>query len=256
MFSYADYQEILRLVKATGRLSTYREALTKDAFILLRHDVEYSVERARGLARVEESMDVRAHYFFQWTNNSYNVLSRKNRDILTELHERGHYVGLHFALNGMTDMQLVRKRIRQEMDMLSDMLGFAIDTFSIHRPSPEVLAENIKMPGILNAYQDEFFSFDPKATPDSKLAVKYLSDANHIWRYGYPDEATLAAHDKIQILTHPFAWTKTGYDNRDNFRSLIVEKYAELFDSIDAECKDFAEYREDLEKEPVVYERR
>jgi hypothetical protein len=126
MFSYEDYREILRLIRESGRQATYEEALHRDEFIIMRHDVEYSVDRAFELSKVEESMDFRSTFFFQWTNNSYNILSRRNRDILTEMHERGQHIGLHFALNGMTDMDLVRSRIRQEMDMLSNMLGFEV----------------------------------------------------------------------------------------------------------------------------------
>ncbi len=251
MFSFDDYREIIRLIKESGRYATYEEALNMDEFIIMRHDVEYSVERAYALSKVEESMDFRSTFFFQWTNNSYNILSRKNRDILTDMHERGQNIGLHFALNGMTDMKVIRERIKQEIDMLSNMLGFEINSFSIHRPSPSVLAENIKLNGILNAYQDEFFTFDPKATPESKLEIKYMSDANHIWRYGYPDEETIKNHDKIQILTHPFAWTKKGYDNLDNYKTLVNEKYVELLDSIDNECKDFGPLRDNFEKLPV-----
>ncbi len=250
MFSYDDYREIIRLIKESGRQATYAEALGRDRFIIMRHDVEYSVDRALALSKVEESMDFTSAYFFQWTNNSYNILSRKNRDILTEMHERGHEIGLHFALNGITDMGMVRKQIEREIDMLSEMLGFEITSFSIHRPSPAVLAENIHLPGILNAYQDDFFHFDPKAGENSELRVKYLSDANHIWRYGYPDAETLAAHDKVQILVHPFGWTRKGYDNENNYRTLIDEKYTEMIDSIDRECKDFAALRPAFETVP------
>ncbi|WP_027209166.1 hypothetical protein [Butyrivibrio hungatei] len=251
MFSFDDYREIVRAIKATGRYATYEEALDKDSFVIMRHDVEYSVERAHALAKVEESMDFRSTFFFQWTNNSYNILSRKNRDILSDMHERGQHIGLHFALNGMTDMRVIRERIKQEIDMLSNMLGFEINSFSIHRPSPDVLAENIKISGIINAYQDDFFTFDPKATPESELDVKYLSDANHVWRYGYPDEETINKYDKVQILTHPFAWTKKGYDNLENYKTLVNEKYVELIDSIDNECKDFGALRDNFEKLPV-----
>ena len=251
MFSFDDYREIIRVIKETGRYCTFEEAKDKDEFIIMRHDVEYSVERAYALSKVEESMDFRSTFFFQWTNNSYNILSRKNRDILTDMHERGQNIGLHFALNGMTDMRLIRDRIKQEINMLSDMLGFEINSFSIHRPSPDVLAEDIKLNGILNAYQDEFFTFDPKASPDSKLEVKYMSDANHIWRYGYPDEETIKSHDKIQILTHPFAWTRKGYDNLDNYKTLVNEKYKELIDSIDNECKDFGPIRDEFDIKPI-----
>ena len=251
MFSFDDYREIIRAIKATGRYATYEEALEKDSFVIMRHDVEYSVERAHALAKVEESMDFRSTFFFQWTNNSYNILSRKNRDILSDMHERGQHIGLHFALNGMTDMRVIKERIKQEMDMLSNMLGFEINSFSIHRPSPDVLAENIKISGIINAYQDDFFTFDPKATPESDLDVKYMSDANHVWRYGYPDEETINKYDKVQILTHPFAWTKKGYDNLENYKTLVNEKYVELIDSIDNECKDFGALRDNFEKLPV-----
>lgn len=245
MFSFEDYREIIRYIKQTGKyVSSYGEALGKEKFILMRHDVEYSVKRAYDLARVESSMDFTSTFFFQWTNNSYNILSRRNLDMVRDMHERGERIGLHFALNGMTDMELVRKQITREMYMLSEMLGFEITEFSIHRPSPDVLRENIKLPNIINAYQEEFFTFAEKITPDMQLGVKYLSDANHIWRYGYPNKETICGFDKIQILTHPFAWTKQGYDNFENYKRLMQEKYEELVDSVDAESKDFGEYRD------------
>ena len=88
------------------------------------------------------------------------------------------------------------------------------------------------------------FTFSDKITEDTKLDVKYMSDANHIWRYGYPDEANIMGYEKVQILTHPFAWSKKGCNNFENYRALIQEKYEELVESVDNECKDFGEYRE------------
>lgn len=244
MFSFEDYRKILKIIKSTGRQAGYKEALGREQFIIMRHDVEYSVERAYNLAKVEESMDFTSAYFFQWTNNSYNILSRKNMDMVKDMHERGHVIGLHYALNGLTDMEQVRRQIVKEMNILSEMFGFEVDTFSVHRPSKDVLRENIKLPGILNAYQDDFFTFAENVTDDTPVAVKYMSDANHIWRYGYPDEKNILSHDKVQILTHPFAWTKNGYDNFENYKTLVTEKTTEVIDSIDNECKDFGEYRD------------
>ena len=244
MFSYDDYKEIIRIIKSTGRYTDYKHAIDRDKFVIMRHDVEYSVERAYDLAKVEESMDFTSTFFFQWTNNSYNLLSRRNMDMIRDMHERGQTIGLHYALNGLTDMAQARKQIVKEMDMLSEMCGFKIDTFSVHRPSKDILKENIKLPGILNAYQDEFFTFAEEVNENTPVAVKYLSDANHIWRYGYPDEANITGHDKVQILVHPFAWHKNGYDNFNNYIALVEEKYAQMIESIDAECKDFGEYKD------------
>lgn len=244
MFSYEDYKQILKIIKSTGRQSSYKKAIGKDDFIIMRHDVEYSVERAYQLSKVEESMDFTSNYFFQWTNNSYNILSKKNMDMIKDMHERGQHIGLHYALNGLTDMKQVRIQIQKELDILSEMFGFSVDTFSIHRPSKDVLAENIKLPGKLNAYQDDFFTFAEEITENTPVEVKYMSDANHIWRYGYPDERNITGYRKVQILTHPFAWTKTGYDNFENYFTLIEEKMAVMVDSIDNECKDFGQYRD------------
>ena len=71
-----------------------------------------------------------------------------------------------------------------------------------------------------------------------------MSDANHIWRYGYPDEQNIMGYDKVQILTHPFAWSRKGCNNFENYRALLQEKYVELVESVDHECKDFGEYKE------------
>ena len=107
MFSFDDYREMLQIIKDTGRACTYEEALGRDSFVIMRHDVEYSVERAYELSKVEESMDFRSHFFFQWTNNSYNILSRRNMDMVKDMHERGQHIGLHYALNGLTDIEQI-----------------------------------------------------------------------------------------------------------------------------------------------------
>lgn len=100
----------MEIIKDSGCYKTsYFEALHLDKFILMRHDIEYSVKRAYVLAKVESGMDFTSSYFFQWTNNSYNVLSQGNIDMLCDIHEMGHIIGLHFAMNGLPDMELIKK---------------------------------------------------------------------------------------------------------------------------------------------------
>ncbi len=246
MFSYDEYKEIIRLIKESGRGANFYQAAKKEEFIIMRHDVEFSVDRAYALSKLELSMDFTSTYFFQWTNNSYNILSKKNQDMIRDMHERGQKIGLHFALNGLTDMEEIRKKIAQEVRVLSEMLGFEIKQFSFHRPSSDVLRENIKLPGIINAYADEFFTFAEEVTDDTPVKVKYISDAKHRWNYGIPDAQTLAKYDKVQILTHPYSWTPKGYDNLNNFKTLLDERNKELIDTIDHECRHFATIKDKL----------
>ena len=48
MFSYEDYKEIIRIIQSTGNQAGYEEALTADKFVIMRHDVEYSVCTGKG----------------------------------------------------------------------------------------------------------------------------------------------------------------------------------------------------------------
>lgn len=244
MFSYDDYREIIKIIKNSGKQADFKHAKNMDEFVIMRHDVEFSVDRAYALSRLELSMDFTSTYFFQWTNNAYNLLSRRNIDMIRDMHERGHIIGLHFALNGLTNMDDIRKKIQLEIGVLSDMLGFQIEQFSFHRPSADVLRENIVLPGIINAYQSEFFTFAENVTEHTPIEIKYLSDAMHRWNYGLPDEKTIMGNKKVQILTHPYSWTETGYNNAENFRTLIEEKNRELIYTIDHECKHFGAIKE------------
>ena len=70
MFSYDDYREIIRIIKAAGLQADYGSALHRDKFIIMRHDVEYSVERAYALAKVESSMDFTSTFFFNFLFDS------------------------------------------------------------------------------------------------------------------------------------------------------------------------------------------
>lgn len=54
--NYTEYKKILEAIKASGKLMDYLEAKdSSDGFLVLRHDVEFSMERAYRMAQIEES---------------------------------------------------------------------------------------------------------------------------------------------------------------------------------------------------------
>jgi hypothetical protein len=246
-FSFDYYNEIIDVIKKSGKSHTFDEIdKNTDKFVIMRHDVEFSVERAYNLAAFENTKNFHSSYFFQLTNNTYNLLSRKNRDLVLEIITMGHNVGLHFHLNGMSDINKIKEQIKNEIKIMGLMLGRKIDSFSIHRPTTDVLRDTIRLEGIINAYDDLFFCFTENVTANPPK-IKYLSDAKHQWNYGLePNEETINKYDKIQILIHPYSWTKNGYDNAGNFKTLISEKNQELISTIDSECKHFSEVRNAL----------
>jgi hypothetical protein len=249
VFSFEELREIIAAVKATGRAKTFldvsRRALSEDEpFVVMRHDVEFSVGRALAIAEVERSMDYRATFFFQITSNAYNMLSDTSICHARSILEMGHDVGLHFHLNGITDISRISEQISYEAEVFSKALGHHIEIFSIHRPTPDILAENIEASGLVNAYSPRFFTYTEDVVKNPPL-VKYISDSKHRWTYGYPDAATLAAADKVQILIHPFSWAIDGKGGGilEVFSVLFDEKHSELVDTVGSEWVRFREVK-------------
>lgn len=75
--SFQVYREIIRDIQKTGKACGYEEALSRDVFIIMRYDIEFSIDRAFRLSQLESGMDFSSTYFVQITNNSYNPFSRK-----------------------------------------------------------------------------------------------------------------------------------------------------------------------------------
>lgn len=246
--SYEVYRKIIGDIQKSGHYCDYWNAIGKKQFIIMRHDVEFSMERAYNLSLVESEMGFQSTYFVQITNNSYNALSKKGIDMMRDMADRGHHIGLHYHLNGQRDATAVRDGVRDQLRIMSEMVGFAIDRYSFHRPVKEVYYYDIRIDGVINAYSSEFFSYAENVDETTKLDVKYIADSKHRWNYGYPDSPTFQKFPKLQILIHPFSWTQEGYDNFNNFRTLIEEKRAALVDTLDGEFMRFREVRGEIEK--------
>lgn len=239
--SFDVYRDMLRNIQATGKYCDYADVTEDKPYIVLRHDVEFSPWRALEMQKVGNDLDFNSSYFFQISNNTYNAFSQKNMDIIKEIRANGHHIGLHYHVCGKTDLGEIAADIKRQANIMSEMLGFAIERFSVHRPSKEVLRCGIAVDGLIDTYNPKFFSFAENAITDTVLEVKYTSDSQFRWDYGFPDEKYLSSYPKIQILLHPDYWTPIGYSNLENFKTLTLEKKAELLDDFDSECKQFRE---------------
>ena len=189
--------------------------------------------------------------FFQISNNTYNMLSKRNIDLVKEINNMGHHVGLHFHLNGMTDLAQISAQIEYEAEILSQYLGFSIDRFTFHRPTSQVLENNVEIAGLINAYVPEFFTyFNGDSDIPERPTIKYIADSKNCWQYvapyQYPNEEFFMEYKKVQVLCHPYSWTQTGYEILENLRSLISEKRVEFIQTLDSETKYVKAYINEL----------
>ena len=237
--NYSKYRGILSDIIRTGRYCDFKEIEPDTSFIVLRHDVDFSPERALIMGTIEALMGIKSSYYFQLTNNYYNSLSKKNLEIIEELKSMGHYIGIHYHLNGKKDHLEIKKDIENEIYIFSLKANIKPDRFSIHRPTPEVLKNEIVIPGVINTYGNLYFTFTDNYSDSIQMNVKYIADSANKWKYGYPSRENLNKHSKIQLLIHPCTWSEEGYDDLENFRSLIREKNSEMLETIDSECEHF-----------------
>ena len=237
--SYESYTKIMKLLKESGKYIDYKEALSAQEFIVLRHDIEFSVQRALDLANLEQIEGIESSYFVQLTNNSYNVFSEKNRMRLKEIRKLGHKIGLHYHRNEQKNMSIdeLKMDIQYQAELLGNILEMEIDRFSFHRPLREHLEANLQIDGLINTYDRRLFVLTDE--PNQKLDVKYIADSNHQWKYGIPTKECLEKNPKVQLLLHPLSWSETGADHVNNFQMLIDEHKKEFINTIKAEWKIF-----------------
>ena len=230
---------MINIIVNTGRYMDYYDAMEKDDFIVVRHDIEFSIERAYKLALLESEHKFYTSYFVQLANNTYNALSQRNLDLLKAIASLGHHIGLHYNAASISDLGEIQDGIILQADILSAFLDIRIDRFSFHRPSPMVLKSNMMISGLINVYSKEFFTFTEDVSTLSVNDVQYLSDSNHQWKYGQPTSEWINRHQKLQCLFHPLSWSEYGFNHIDCFKLLTQEKHTELITSINDEWKYF-----------------
>jgi hypothetical protein len=239
-FSYNEYRYILETLKSNIPILDFSD-VDRDTttFCIIRHDIEFSIERAYNLALIENEMNIATSYFVQLNNNTYNALSTKNLNLLNQINLLGHKIGLHFSPSHSRN-KAIEEELFHYKGILEKALNNHIDRFSFHRPNlnPSILKDTLEFGNLINAYSSLFFQYFEGRTPEN-LEIKYVSDSNHQWRYGHPLEAIEQGYKKIQILFHPFSWSSNGGNNTQNFRELIFEKYQTMIDSFDSETSDF-----------------
>lgn len=203
-FTYDHYRQFLQeLIDAERNFTTYNDTI-ETGDVLLRHDVDLSVERAVQMAEIEASKGVQSAYFLLVTSQMYNILNDDTQDRISRIRSLGHDIGLHFSTHQYYDEdpgdEPLTDQIETERQILKLATGATVDTVSFHIPPNWILRRSFG--DFISTYEERFFS-----------EIPYRGDSNQRWRdeppfdSGYPE--------KIQILVHPGLWGKndTGFED-------------------------------------------
>jgi len=210
-FTEKNYKMLLR--KIQHKSIFYSNINKNKKFTLWRHDVDFSVNRALSLAKIEKIEGVNATYFFQLGSFFYNVFEQNIKEKIFQIKELGHEIALHFdpTQYNIETKEDLEKYLLYEKNILEFLLNTRINTFSFHNPTPSILEfKDWMYAGMVNAYAQYF-----------KENVEYCSDSNGYWRHTRLEDFLKKRFDKIQVLTHPEWWqNKPMHPRQRIFRAI------------------------------------
>ena len=120
-FSYKEYVHIIDWAKTNYNIMKFSDiAPSTDNFCVIRHDVEYSIDRSYELAKLEHKLGIETTYLFQIRNNCYNALSVRNISLIQEIHNLGHAIGLHVHRGLLHNYDNISDLVKQDIDILSN----------------------------------------------------------------------------------------------------------------------------------------
>lgn len=213
-FSEASYRDLLGAFCAAGYRSAGFDSLAvQEPQLLLRHDVDLSLDEALKIAEIDAVEDWQATVFILVASEFYNVFTHAGRTAARNIMQFGHEIGLHFdgsVHNGGRPPSeftpSLETAARRECDMLEDIVGAPVRVLSFHRPrqSPWVLGRPGRFADRLQTYAPQFFG-----------DIAYVADSAGYWSKGHPlDHPAFHRRHAMQIAMHPYLWTQPADRDR------------------------------------------
>lgn len=230
-FTYLAYKNLIRKLKDKNyKFCDYRNYTNKDKVVILRHDVDITLNKALEMAKLENLLGVSAYYFVLLSTDFYNVNSEKSLKILKEIRKLGGRIGLHFDEKkyNLKSKEDYIKYINYELNILSRVLEEKIETVSMHRPSKDFLEMDLGIPNVINSYQKKFFN-----------DFKYVSDSRMNWRENVEEIIDSEKYSQLHILIHPFWYSEKIESMEEKLEQFLKLAIKERYESLEDNIRDF-----------------
>ena len=232
-FTYDAYISLIVKLRCFGyHFVGYDTCDNYERCVILRHDIDYSIDKALILAELEAKQGVKSTYFTLLSSQFYNLISRENKEKLQYINSLGHDIGLHFdELNyeGRQVKEQCKSLIINEVELMENILQLNIKCVSMHRPSRETLEANYNLDPIINSYGQKFFN-----------DFKYISDSRHKWRENVDKIIEDGNFNKLHILTHAFWYNNENEELEESIKKFVnsanIERYYTLSKNISDLC--------------------
>jgi hypothetical protein len=190
-FSLEHYRELLQAAKTGGYRWAGFDRPPAAGDLILRHDVDLSLDGALAVAELEAEEGAWSTWFLMTRSVFYNLSSKEGAAAIERLRALGHRVAHHAVWPDV------------DLDERFDAV------VAWHNPDPEYMTVPIE--GAVNVMTAPWF--DPE---------HYRSDSNQRWRHGCPHEQLARGElEWLQLLTHPEIWAYEGATRGQTMRSFL-----------------------------------
>lgn len=228
-FLLSYYESLIKSCKISLKVRDYQDF---NKGLILRHDVDFSLDLAYEFSRIEKKYSKLSTYYILMTSDLYNPFSNESREIIKNMLEEGFEIGLHFDPTEYGDIsgKELEKKFYNEIDIFESVFNFKIKSYSLHNPSIHGKYPNFR--GIINAYNKDIFSDEC-----------YISDSMFSFHGKDPLEfIKKSKHQLIQFLTHPIHFFSDGNISYEKPMEIIINNYYKKFDKMFRVNKIYAEY--------------
>jgi len=203
-FTYDVYIDFLKLLRSKYRIVTFSEASEANCpYVIMRHDVDASLDAALTMAKIETGLNIRSTYFVLFSHKLYNLLETDSLRTLREISELGHEIGLHYDLEAYEGYHRdLKETLEDEARLLEKLLNKRVVSIACHNPSTLKSGDPFKnIPKYINAYNPSLYDL-------------YVSDSCRAWTMEDLRRLLKFDYKRAQLLVHPVFWTEVRC-NRD-----------------------------------------
>jgi hypothetical protein len=191
-FSLAHYGGLLEAAREGGYRFAGFDRAPGRGDLILRHDVDLSLDSAIAMAELEAEDGVWSTWFLMTRSVFYNLASTEGERAIARLRELGHRVA-HHAVWPHVDLD----------DRFDPVVAW-------HNPEPAYMWGEIA--GASSVMRKPFFDAD-----------HYRSDSNQNWRHRCPhDELAEGRFEWLQLLIHPEIWVYEGATMGETMRAFLA----------------------------------
>jgi len=190
-FSLEHYRALLDAARAGGYRFGGFDRPPEPGDLILRHDVDLSLDAALAVAEVEAAAGASSTWFLMTRSVFYNLASPEGERAIERLRDLGGRIA-HHAVWPHVDLD----------ERFAPVVAW-------HNPDPEYMTAPID--GATNVMAAPWF--DPE---------HYRSDSNAHWRHGCPHERLARGEfEWLQLLTHPEIWAYDGASMGETMQSFL-----------------------------------